>query len=818
MNAMQAVTLDLLTPMSVWVAWQTQFRKLGDPKPTKLPYGPGRNLAHADKPETWGTRQEAEFVESTLEKPFGTGGIGIEFHDLLDGRRIGGVDLDTCLDPATGTIADWAREIVVALDSYTEVSPSGAGVKVFFTYDAGALDRLRAVMGGASWGKEFKRPSEEDHPPAIEVHLGNRYFAVTGDAIEDSPTEFRHVDANVLLDLLTNVGPRFSRSANENGTGDARKSGGQKRDMFGNDRSRSAQAFRKGRDLRRGGKTFEGMVAGLHADPDTADWAREKGEPNGQREFRRIWEKAEAKGRLIRVIAGELHNTTTEAETALIEAGLPIYQRGEALAQPVTREVPASRGRMTLAAGLGELNVYSMIDQMCATAEWERFDGRDRNWVRINPPAQIAQVLLSRNGRWRFPVVAGITTTPTLRPDGSLLTEPGYDAVTRLYHVEDPSLRLHPAVHRPTRATAEAALAALSGLLAEFPFVRTQLGDGTELEVAKAVALSGCITPVVRGAMPVAPLHAYNAHAPGSGKSYLVDVASMIATGRPCPVITAAPDEAETEKRLVGLLLAGFPIVSIDNCNGELGGDLLCQAVERPLLRVRRLGTSDITDLESTVTVFATGNNLRVRGDMVRRSLIAEMDPQMERPELRTFRADPVLAIQADRGRFVSAALIIVRAYIAAGSPGKLPPVASFDAWSDLVRSALVWLGCADPVLSMEKAREDDPELGELREMIAAWSNAVGTDAVTCRAAIDTAASKGPKTNSDGDPDHYGGAEARYPDFADLLTRIAGYRGNVDATRLGRWLLSREGRVVGRKRFARAGMTGGTVRWRLEHL
>ena len=418
MNAMQAITLDHLTPMPVWVAWQTQLRRPDDPKPTKLPYGPGRKLAHADKPDTWGTRREAEIVESTLDKPFGTGGIGIEFHDLRDGRRIGGVDLDTCIDPATGDVAPWAREIIAALDSYTEVSPSGTGVKVFFTYEADALERLRTVMAGAAWGKEFKRPSGGDHPPAIEVHLGNRYFAVTGDAIDDSPTEFRHVSADVLFDLLTVVGPRFSASADASGSADARKPRGKKRDMFGNDGSRSAQAFRKGRDLRRGGATYEEMVAGLHAHAETADWAREKGEPSGQREFRRIWDKAEVKAAVIRVVAGDLHNTTTEAETALIGSGLPIFQRGEALTQPVTREVPASRGRMTLAAGLGELNPYSMVDHMCATAEWERFDGRAEEWVRINPPMQVAQTLLSRHGRWRFPVVAGIITTPTLRRMG----------------------------------------------------------------------------------------------------------------------------------------------------------------------------------------------------------------------------------------------------------------------------------------------------------------------------------------------------------------------------------------------------------------
>ena len=155
---------------------------------------------------------------------------------------------------------------------------------------------------------------------------------------------------------------------------------------------------------------------------------------------------------VIRVTAGELHTITTAAEDVLIASGLPIYQRGNALVQPVTRQVPASRGRMTLAAGLGDMTVPSAIDAFCTVAEWERYDGRVEDWVRINPPTQVAQILLSRQGKWRVPVIAGIITTPTLRPDGSLLTAPGYDQVTRLYHAADPTLTLHPAVHAPTRA------------------------------------------------------------------------------------------------------------------------------------------------------------------------------------------------------------------------------------------------------------------------------------------------------------------------------------------------------------------------------
>ena len=97
----------------------------------------------------------------------------------------------------------------------------------------------------------------------------------------------------------------------------------------------------------------------------------------------------------------------------------------------------------------------------------------------------------------------------------------------------------------------------------------------------------------------MAPLHAFRASTAGTGKSYLADLVSLIATGRPCPVMAVAEKDDETEKRLIGLLLAGFPIVSLDNVNGELGGDLLCQAIERPLIRARPLGGSDIVEIEN---------------------------------------------------------------------------------------------------------------------------------------------------------------------------------------------------------------------------
>jgi putative DNA primase/helicase len=506
----------------------------------------------------------------------------------------------------------------------------------------------------------------------------------------------------------------------------------------------------------------------------------------------------------IEVVAGELHNVASAAETAMIEAHVAVYQRGHSLVRPAVQTVPAAKGRQTVSAVLVEMNLSSTVDVFCQVAVWERFDARTNALVRTNPPRHVAEILLARAGHWRFPHIAGIVTSPTMRPDGSVLSETGYDASTRLYHARDSSLVLSSDVQFPTKEEAIKALQLLTELLAEFPFV-----DDT----SKSVALSGLICPVVRGALNVVPLHAFRATTAGSGKSFLVDVASAIATGNICPVAAAGRDDAETEKRLAGMLLSGFPIASIDNVNGELGGDLLCQAIERPFVRLRRLGGSDITELENRVTLFATGNGLRVRGDMVRRTLVCDLDANMERPELREFQGNPVQTVLANRGAYVSACLIILRAYILAGQPKRLSPIASFEGWSDTVRSALVWLGCADPAVSMEVAREDDPELEAMRQMILGWREAFGTTAVTCRMIIDTAMMRDISGNE------YGAAregDFKFPTLRDALVSVAdGARSGPDPIKLGSWLRGRQGRVVDGWRFLRVGITNGSARWKL---
>ena len=159
--------------------------------------------------------------------------------------------------------------------TYAEISPSETGVKLFFTTASTDLPAVEALFDG-KFGRVFKNGGGE-HPPAIEVYRGRRYFVVTEESC--GPTDdLREVSLADLEWLIRDAGPKF-----------AGKGGGKP-----DDDSRSAKAFRAGAELKAAGATYEDMRAALlkHRDPEIVEWARTKGMDNGERELRRIYDRA----------------------------------------------------------------------------------------------------------------------------------------------------------------------------------------------------------------------------------------------------------------------------------------------------------------------------------------------------------------------------------------------------------------------------------------------------------------------------------------------------------------------------------------------
>ena len=493
--------------------------------------------------------------------------------------------------------------------------------------------------------------------------------------------------------------------------------------------------------------------------------------------------------------AGELPRIVTETENALLASGLPIFSRADRLMQPVHQIVAAADGRKTMITRLHELSPRS-LQLALGDAAIFRKTSRQQRWVSTDCPLPLAQIILAK-GSWNLPYIKGIASTPTLRPDGSLLVTPGYDPQTQFYLLSDLVLPVIPS--RPKLEDAQAALAQLSELFSEFAFV--------DQELDRAVALAALLTTLVRSALPIAPMVLVHAHVPGTGKSYLVDLVAMIATGRLCPVIALVANREENDKRVGAMILGGAPIISFDNCNDDLDdASILCHVTERPRVSIRILGRSEAPECEVTSAVLATGNNVAVKGQLIRRTLRCKLDAVTERPELRRFKKNALNDALVNRGTYVAAALTIIRAYLAAGAPEVCGPLGSYSDWSRMVRSPLIWLGQPDPFKSTEQTREEDSELADIREFFDLWLSSdlrLGYDYATARI-IEVACERPAGFNP--------------PVFKQFLLRVAASKKNdtvISPDRLGWWLRRISGRVVGDFRLVMGRLNKASICFRL---
>jgi putative DNA primase/helicase len=504
---------------------------------------------------------------------------------------------------------------------------------------------------------------------------------------------------------------------------------------------------------------------------------------------------------VIKIWAGGLAIMADKAEKHLIAAGVPFYTRGETLVRPIVEREMDSIGNAALSAAMVEVTPAYLRDMLCREIAWKSAKADKKSgaveWVPSHPPKDVVETVMSRRGEWTFKPLAGVISTPTLRPDGSILDKPGYDEATKLYLISTVKLPVMP--DTPTRRDAERALNMLDELLDEFPFVM----DDDGASPSRSVALSLLITPTVRGAMDVVPAHVARAATSGTGKSYLLDTAAAIAIGSTCPVMTAGKTEEETEKRIGSKALAGHSIINIDNVNGELGGDNLCQIVERPICEIRVLGRSSMPRVVNRFCVFATGNNIQLVGDMTRRALICSMDAAMERPADRAFRGDPVRTVLRNRGAYIAACLTVIRAYIAAGRPRQeCVPMASFKLWSDTVRSALLWLGRADPCDTIKTARDEDPELQKLTQFLGAMRNEVGVGREWSVFASDLQAkAEYMTTDMDEEGRPVGHKYHKHPELKAALDEWT-FNGKLNTRSLGKWMNSKKMRVVDGHRLA----------------
>lgn len=486
----------------------------------------------------------------------------------------------------------------------------------------------------------------------------------------------------------------------------------------------------------------------------------------------------------IRVVPGEIHRIADAAEKELAQS-FRHYQRGGLIVtvttDPGTRETHVQ-----------EIRLPALIRALAGIATWERYDARAGDWTRIDPPARHASVIFDSTAYPHLPVLNGIARQPYLRPDGSLMAAAGYDSATGMFGVFD--VRGFSIPDHPTRDQAEAALASLTDLLSEFSFAH-----GTD----RAAALSALITAAIRPSLPNAPMFHARAHMVGSGKTYLCELITAFATPQRGTPTTFPADDEECRKFLLAELLRAPAVIEFDNLTGDLlAHKSLCTALTSEYLSGRILGLSKTANVSTRTLFLSSGNNVGPIQDMTRRCITIRLDPGCEIPAARSFkRPDLVREVLRERGRYVSAALTIVRAWIEAGRPkADCKPLAGFGDWSELCRHSLLWLGCPDPAASVFEAMAEDPDKETLARLLTAWHEVFGRAPAMVREAVNRASM-----------DRDDSVELR-----EVLRDIADERGEINRRKLGWWIKRHAGRIVDGLRFVRASGNRSAEAWCVE--
>ncbi|MBF0401351.1 MAG: toprim domain-containing protein [Magnetococcales bacterium] len=492
---------------------------------------------------------------------------------------------------------------------------------------------------------------------------------------------------------------------------------------------------------------------------------------------------------VVRVIGGKLPDVVIQAETALISAyGSEIFQRSGMLVR--TARVPRTEvKRRAIRREEGSL-VIMPVDaawlelRLTECTQFEKWGSRSNSWQQIDCPAPVSRALMSKAGEWRFDSLVGVIEAPTLRPDGSILDKHGYDDQTGLYldtgGVTFPTIPEH-----PTREQAIAAVQVLEEAIAEFPFLADH---------HKAAMLAAILTALVRRSLRTAPLFVFTAPKMGSGKSLLANVVSMIATGRAAPAISHTTDPAEEKKHIFTILLGGDSIALLDNIENALKSSTLCSVLTEETYKARILGETRELTVPTAVTWMATGNNITVAGDLSTRVIMIRIDPDVERPEERSFKKNLKTWIPKNRPRLVAAGITILRAYAAAKRPATgLPPYGRFEEWARVVRDALVWCGQPDPCLTRTEVEDADPVRITLGRLLSAWWDVFGTEEITIPELFARAKFLANPPNDWMNP---GGRSDPDSTLLGALTDVAGdSKGNLNARTMAWYLRKHRGRI-----------------------
>ena len=786
-----------------WTIWkaESQLDSDGVVKFDKVPYCPTRTStkAKSNDPSTW---SDFEAAMQAYRDRARTGADGLLFA-LGDG--FAAVDIDDSVDSTTGVPTESTRQIIGEINSYSEQSVSGHGVRIF---------AFGPEMKGIRFG-------------SCEVYSRGRFMTVTGRHIEGTPTtvQARESQLQSLRERLAEerlAACQSRRSERPDGHTFGARNTATDVDAAGLGIS-DEEIIDTGYDMDGFVELWQGSTAAYDGDASRADLAlasrlaflcgpeqrdrvRRLMERSGlvrekwfthhtylmdltiakayerrtdyyswvdlsglgnhyERIARRVAEASEdasgmndsaqvavlprmtsaGVGRSTRVGTGDERPTIilgpeTDAILKELECHMAphLYQQNGRLVRVEQRGGEPEDAALRRPKGTHQIVVvpHEMTERLLSRhirfmTSKSTGSGKARKTVQqqVAAPAVLAKLFTNCGGWANIPNLVGITTTPFIRRDGTIIATPGFDPISGYLFIDD-GTEWEPVPEYPTAEQVLAAVDALHEVVCDFPFEKPE---------HRSAWLAGVLATVGRPAIygPV-PMLWMDGNRKGTGKSQLPRLISAIACGHDPTEISYSPEEKELENRLASVLLAGDRIAVFDNATGSLRNAVLDRFLTSTIFSVRRFFGQELMKLLNNTVLAVTGNNLTLRGDLSRRILRVRLVTPLERPDKRNDFRHPDLFgfVKNNRPRLFAAALTILRAHAAAGFPvptvliskpdgtattESVRPVGSFREWDTVVRHAMLRIGLPDPAATQDEAHEEDEGDIKLLAFLESW-------------------------------------------------------------------------------------------------
>ena len=330
--------------------------------------------------------------------------------------------------------------------------------------------------------------------------------------------------------------------------------------------------------------------------------------------------------------------------------------------------------------------------------------------------------MLMKRSQQVFLTVSQFINHPTITSSGRVINTEGYDAETRYF--ADFNGCSFPEIGKCTREDAmQARNILLDEMFGEFEYA----DDGLSHEVA----LAAFLTAIARGSMPIAPLFLFSARIQASGKTTQAAIINWVLTGKDITMTPAIGDISEQQKQLTTTFMEGREIICLDNLKDGMtySNPSLCQAATSDIVRWRVLGVSNNAEINTRSTIIMTGNRVTLDIDLATRTIESRLEPKSESPEQRLFKVRDISQnCLENRSRWITAGLVILKAYYDNHKPTIESVESRFSTWNDLVVKPIIFAGGVDVAKSFAETTSKSDERIEQHQWIMALRDYFGLE------------------------------------------------------------------------------------------